>query len=139
MASRIDCFAETPTDIFGQKLREQVEERLKYYDSGAVPKKNVEVMHEAVEEVEAAIAAAREERKRKKKEKKERKRKLLEGQEGGAVDSQVNGAETNGDGPHAEEAMEANVDAVEEQPAKKKKKKKSKLADISGGNEVLVE
>jgi len=45
IASRIDCFSETQTPIFGQKMHEQVEDRLKFYETGEVPKKNAEVMH----------------------------------------------------------------------------------------------
>ena len=40
IASRIDNFSEQPTKKFGDALRAQVEERLKFYDSGAVPTKN---------------------------------------------------------------------------------------------------
>lgn len=43
--------AELPTSVFGDKLREQVEERLSFYETGAVPRKNVDVMKEAVQEV----------------------------------------------------------------------------------------
>ncbi|KAG2540738.1 hypothetical protein PVAP13_9NG592900 [Panicum virgatum] len=32
IASRIDCYSEASTSVFGQKLREQVEERLDFYD-----------------------------------------------------------------------------------------------------------
>lgn len=46
IASRLDCFTETPTDKFGVKLREQVEERLAFYEGGSVPRKNVDVMRE---------------------------------------------------------------------------------------------
>lgn len=46
------CFpAELPTSVFGDKLREQVEERLSFYETGTVPRKNVDVMQEAVKEV----------------------------------------------------------------------------------------
>jgi nucleolar protein 56 len=48
IASRIDCFSELPTGLFGEKLREQVEERLVFYDSGAVPRKNITVMKEVM-------------------------------------------------------------------------------------------
>ena len=34
IASRIDAFSETPNTIFGEKLKEQVEERLKLYEDG---------------------------------------------------------------------------------------------------------
>merc|ERR1719495_1321417 len=50
IASRIDCFTETPTSVFGERLKDQVEERLKFYETGDVPRKNVEVMAEAMVE-----------------------------------------------------------------------------------------
>ncbi|CAN8073266.1 unnamed protein product [Agarophyton chilense] len=52
IASRMDCFSEVTTDVFGRKLREQVEDRLRFYESGKAPRKNIDVMHEAVKEVE---------------------------------------------------------------------------------------
>lgn len=39
--------------MFGDKLREQVEERLSFYETGNLPRKNVDVMKEAVKEVGA--------------------------------------------------------------------------------------
>merc|ERR1712033_130668 len=48
IASRIDAFSETPTSVFGEKLKDQVEERLKFYETGDVPRKNIEVMSEAL-------------------------------------------------------------------------------------------
>lgn len=44
IASRIDNFSETPTTRFGDALKKQVEERLKFYDSGAAPTKNEQAM-----------------------------------------------------------------------------------------------
>lgn len=32
---------------FGEHLREQVEERLKYFETGQVPQKNIDVMNKA--------------------------------------------------------------------------------------------
>ncbi|KAG6538632.1 hypothetical protein ZIOFF_003756 [Zingiber officinale] len=51
IVSRIDCFSEGNTSVFGQKLREQVEERLDFYDKGVAPRKNVDVMKDAIESV----------------------------------------------------------------------------------------
>merc|ERR1719419_1760741 len=51
IASRIDAFSETPNTIFGEKLKDQVEERLKLYEDGTVPRKNLDVMKEAIEAV----------------------------------------------------------------------------------------
>jgi nucleolar protein 56 len=53
IASRMDCFADSGTDVFGKKLRDQVEERLKFYETGAAPRKNLDVMQEAMKEVQA--------------------------------------------------------------------------------------
>ena len=44
IASRIDNFSEAPTTRFGEVLKGQVEERLKFYDSGAAPTKNEQAM-----------------------------------------------------------------------------------------------
>ncbi|XP_062215595.1 nucleolar protein 56-like [Phragmites australis] len=49
MASRIDCYSESSTSVFGQKLREQVEERLDFYDKGVAPRKNLDVMKAAID------------------------------------------------------------------------------------------
>lgn len=37
--------------MFGDKLREQVEERLAFYETGEAPRKNLDVMKEAAVEV----------------------------------------------------------------------------------------
>lgn len=52
IASRIDCFSEVQTTIFGEKLRQQVEDRLKFYETGDIPMKNIDVMKQAIEEME---------------------------------------------------------------------------------------
>ncbi|CAN2388297.1 Nucleolar protein 56, partial [Pristimantis euphronides] len=72
IASRIDCFSEIPTAVFGDKLREQVEERLAFYETGEAPRKNLEVMKEA--QVEASEVVSEIKRKLEKKEQKRRKR-----------------------------------------------------------------
>lgn len=46
-------FPELNTSIFGQKLREQVEERLDFYDKGVAPRKNLDVMKAAIEGINA--------------------------------------------------------------------------------------
>lgn len=40
---------ERSTTTFGEKLREQVEERLDFYDKGIAPRKNIDVMKAAIE------------------------------------------------------------------------------------------
>merc|ERR1719145_416977 len=51
MASRIDCFSDEATTVYGEKLRDQVEERLAFLTEGTKPRKNIEVMQEAIKEV----------------------------------------------------------------------------------------
>merc|ERR1712183_1031992 len=61
IASRIDCFSDEATTIFGEKLKDQVEERLAFLTEGTTPRKNLEVMQEAIKEV----ATRRKKKKRK--------------------------------------------------------------------------
>uniref|UniRef100_A0A0V0G5W8 Nucleolar protein 56 n=1 Tax=Triatoma dimidiata TaxID=72491 RepID=A0A0V0G5W8_TRIDM len=113
LASRIDCFSESPSSIFGEKLRQQVDDRLKYYVTGELPPKNVDVMKEAVAELQANIKKVN-----KKKKKKDKKRKLENGE------SSVDGHEIT---INLDETIEENG----EPPLKKKKNKKKKSKDIS--------
>lgn len=46
---------EQPTSVFGEHLKDQVEDRLKFYETGEAPKKNIDVMHEAITEVRCGI------------------------------------------------------------------------------------
>lgn len=70
IASRVDCFADIPTSVFGSHLKSQVEDRLKYLTTGTKPPKNDEIMKQACEEAETVRAKklAKLERKRKKRE-----------------------------------------------------------------------
>merc|ERR1739844_59574 len=77
IASRIDCFAEHATNILGSKLKEQVEDRLKFFETGDIPKKNMDVMNEALETIKKEESEFKTKEKMKKKPKvKQRKRKL---------------------------------------------------------------
>lgn len=51
IASRVDCFSEAPTNKFGDALKSQVEERLKFLASGVKPRKNKEAMAEVIAEL----------------------------------------------------------------------------------------
>lgn len=42
--------------MFGEKLKQQVEDRLKFYECGDIPKKNIDVMKEAMEEAALIVA-----------------------------------------------------------------------------------
>jgi nucleolar protein 56 len=51
IASRIDCFSDEATTIFGERLKDQIEERLAFLVEGTKPRKNLDVMQEAIKEV----------------------------------------------------------------------------------------
>jgi RNA processing factor Prp31 len=127
IASRIDCFTELPTSVFGEKLREQVEERLKFYETGDVPRKNTEVMKEALEESFSASLNISE----KKGKKKKKKRKAEEEEVVTPVvveepkKKRKRQADPLDDSFHAATAANGNGDVEEpDEPTKKKKKKK---------------
>ncbi|XP_064163751.1 nucleolar protein 56 isoform X3 [Anguilla rostrata] len=128
IASRIDCFSEVPTSVFGDKLRDQVEERLSFYETGEAPRKNLDVMKEAV--IEAGEVAAEIKRKTEKKEKKRKKREKRKLE-----------ALSTGEGEEEEEEEKAKdeVNGDAEAVAKKKKKKKQDEEEAAEEKEVVVE
>ncbi|NXE70991.1 NOP56 protein, partial [Calcarius ornatus] len=109
IASRIDCFSEVPTSVFGDKLREQVEERLAFYETGEPPRKNLEVMKEAVVEANEVVAEVKRRQEKKEKKRKKREKRRLEALAAAA-----------------EEAAENSVMETEENDVGAKKKKKKK-------------
>ncbi|CAI0446379.1 unnamed protein product [Linum tenue] len=144
IATRIDCFAENGTNVFGEKLREQVEERLDFYDKGVAPRKNIDVMKSAMEtanddaDADTNMEEAASEKKSKKKKSKSE----------AAEEEDKSTVTTNGDGaePKSEkkkkkkEKRKLDDDSngvaaieVEEDVAEKKKKKKSKTESVDGG------
>jgi nucleolar protein 56 len=68
-----------PTTKFGEKLKEQVEERLKFYETGVAPQKNVDVMKSAIEAVKAETDKMQVDGENGGSEKKNKKRKKPEG------------------------------------------------------------
>jgi len=51
IATRIDSFSDEPTRLYGEKLRDQVEERLKFYETGAAPRRNIDVMQDVAKQL----------------------------------------------------------------------------------------
>jgi len=83
IATRIDSFSDEPNSAYGEKLRDQVEERLQFYQTGKSPRKNIDVMMEVSKQLKAAKGedvddASMDEVKEKKKDKKSKKRKSLD-------------------------------------------------------------
>ncbi|CAI9767366.1 unnamed protein product [Fraxinus pennsylvanica] len=129
IASRIDCFLEKNTTAFGEKLREQVEERLDFYDKGVAPRKNLDVMKSAIETVETKdtemdVDEPAAELSAKKSKKKKYKAGAKDDIEPMAQDKQA--VVTNGDAP-------------EEPKSEKKKKKKEKRKLAQEENNELSE
>ncbi|KAM2231050.1 hypothetical protein EV1_015118 [Malus domestica] len=113
IASRIDCFADSSTTAFGEKLREQVEERLDFYDKGVAPRKNIDVMKSAIESTQSKDTEMETEEASVKKSKK-KKSKSVDNGDAMAVD---------------EPAATANGDDAEGKSEKKKKKKDKRKLD----------
>ena len=65
IASRIDCFSDSDSNVYGKMMHDQVDERLKFYDTGDAPRKNLDVMREAAKSVGGGDDAAPKKKKRK--------------------------------------------------------------------------
>lgn len=111
IASRIDCFTDNPTDKFGAEMHEQVEERLRFYETGEAPRKNLEVMSKVALSLsgskDAPDASAPNSAKKSKKEKKRKNE---------DVEVEV-------------------IVAEEEKPKKAKKEKKAKKSSMDEGDD----
>lgn len=59
LACRIDCFMDAPPTIFGEKLHDQVESRLNFFDTGNKPPSNKVIMSEALEQYELLLKKRR--------------------------------------------------------------------------------
>ncbi|XP_032892157.1 nucleolar protein 56 [Amblyraja radiata] len=121
IASRIDCFSDVLTSVFGLKLRDQVEERLAFYETGEAPRKNVDVMKEAASE--AAEVTAKLKRKLEKKEKRKKKR------EKQALEALAAEGEEAEEGEPAEKRIKTDQQVTDGEVVKKHKQKKQKLEE----------
>ncbi|KAG2466906.1 NOP56 protein, partial [Polypterus senegalus] len=126
---------EIPTSVFGDKLREQVEERLSFYETGEAPRKNIDVMKEAVAEaswssgdlLEVTAELKRKiEKKEKKKKKKEKRR--LEALATAEEEEKEMKAQSNGEASHL--CLSVSFNENDEAEVVKKKKKRS-ISDVS--------
>ncbi|XP_031092407.1 nucleolar protein 56-like [Ipomoea triloba] len=122
IASRLDCFLDNNTTSFGEKLREQVEERLDFYDKGVAPRKNIDVMKAAIEnfqskdesmDVDTAPSQASTKKSKKKKSK----------------------AVEDGEPMEEDELVNTNGDASEEPKKKKRKERKAEEEQNNTGAE----
>merc|ERR1711976_1000631 len=115
IACRMDCFSDEPTAVVGQHLKKQVEDRLNFFETGAVPDKNIDVMKKAVEQIKESEGGKQEmsddddevkteikseeqikkEKKEKKKAKKDKKKKRKQEEAAAAEDDAAAEAESD--------------------------------------------
>merc|ERR1712183_1193925 len=126
IASRIDCFTEHATNVFGTKLKEQVEDRLKFFETGDIPKKNMDVMNEALETIKKEESEFKTKEKKKKK-----KRKAEEMEDEEQTESEAKKKKIEEEEPKPE----PEVTETAETPKSEKKKKKKKNKDESAMEE----
>ncbi|KAL7429161.1 hypothetical protein ACHAXH_001418 [Discostella pseudostelligera] len=130
IATRIDSFSDEPSSLYGQKLRDQVEERLKFYETGAAPRKNIDVMEEVARHLKAGQDAMDEDEEAKKKKKKDKKaskkRKADDDEDDAAEDEQVEKKSAKKMKKDASaKTPEKSMDENETTPSKEKSSKKS--------------
>lgn len=140
IASRIDCFSDFSTTAYGDKLKEQVEERLNFYDKGVAPRKNVVVMKEAMKEAESQAPAegaddesgkakkrkAEDDSEPKSEKKKKKKKKAEEAEEEAPKKKKKKAAEEEPATPATEKKKKKKAAEEETAPTTEKKKKKKK-------------
>lgn len=134
IASRIDCFSDTPTESFGSALREQLESRLRFFEAQATgltvtkPPRNDEIMKSACEEAERVRTAfLKAKRKADKKESKAKKRKL--------DDTDANG---EADVPHTPNGKENGSPQKSAEKLSKKERRKLKKQAEAAAEEPMV-
>ncbi|GFU45283.1 nucleolar protein 56 [Nephila pilipes] len=126
VATRIDCFRDVPTDVFGNMLKQQVEDRLKFFETGELPKTNEKAMDEALDE--AAIAEVQMLKQLKKQKKNAKKRKLEE-----------SGIESSFLSSGADDSVAASTEGEDRDTSvvkKKRRDKKQKVMEVSLNEDV---
>ncbi|CAD7935315.1 unnamed protein product [Amoebophrya sp. A120] len=148
IASRIDAFSEHGTKLYGERMKTQVEDRLTFLTEGVKPRKNQDVMKEALLAVQEEIAElakqgasatsaskeavnATEAEGEKKKKKKNKKRAAEEEAAGEEAEPAAKKQKT-------EEAAAENTAPAEEAPKKKKKSKSGAVAEPVAEAETTV-
>merc|ERR1719500_87606 len=129
IASRLDCFSDEPNAIVGNVLKQQVEDRLNFFETGETPKKNIDVMHAAMDALKEGDEAKDEEMKteevveEKSAEKKKKKKSKKNKRKSEAEEMDTEEPESK---KSKEEVEEPTEEAEVASPEKKKKKKKKK-------------
>jgi nucleolar protein 56 len=122
IATRIDSFSDVPNRLYGEKLREQVEERLKFYETGQAPRKNLDVMQEVARELHGTSATEESAKKKKK----DKKRKSVDADDvKDAETPSTKKRKSSDDDDDEDEGKSAKKAKKEEKKKKKDKKRKS--------------
>ncbi|KAF2169687.1 hypothetical protein M409DRAFT_64734 [Zasmidium cellare ATCC 36951] len=151
IASRIDNFSMQPTRKFGEALRAQVDERLRFYSEGINPTKNADAMKAAMDATLASMdiddptaAGAEEEisapgvtsqaveQKQRKEKKKEKKSKSADVEMVDVDDKAAKKDKKKQKKQEAESAMDIDEDVVKAKLKKEKKEKRKVEALVSG-------
>lgn len=88
--SNVTFSSDNPTNLFGKKLHDQVDDRLKFYETGEAPIKNEDAMQEVLEELKQLTEDTESSTKKKKK----KKKKIKEENEENDEEVHVNGDDT---------------------------------------------
>ncbi|XP_066936289.1 nucleolar protein 56-like [Clytia hemisphaerica] len=144
IASRIDCFTESPSNLFGKKMHEQVDDRLKFYETGEAPMKNEDAMMEVLEELkslaEETTGLTNSEKKKKKKKKKAKEEDDDENEEPAQENGHVETSEKKKKKKKRKaEEVEEEAEEADEQPKKKKKNKDKSMVESDDINTTVDE
>lgn len=127
IATRIDSFSDEPSRLYGEKLREQVEERLKFYETGAAPRRNIDVMQDVAKQLKVdddsdeEMAEVKTPSKKEKKEKKKKRKST-----GGDDDVEMTTPKKAKKGDGMETPKKSEKKAKKEKKSSKKEKKSEK-------------
>jgi len=144
IASRIDCFTENPSNLFGKKMHEQVDDRLKFYETGEAPMKNEDAMMEVLEELKSLAEETNDVTNSEKKKKKKKKKAKEEDEDENEEPAQENGnVETSEKKKKKKkrkaEEVEEEAEEADEQPKKKKKNKDKSMVESDDINTTVDE
>jgi len=144
IASRIDCFTENPSNLFGKKMHEQVDDRLKFYETGEAPMKNEDAMMEVLEELKSLAEETNDVTNSEKKKKKKKKKAKEEDDDENEEPAQENGhVETSEKKKKKKkrkaEEVEEEAEEADEQPKKKIKNKDKSMVESDDINTTVDE
>ena len=126
IASRIDSFSEGQTAMFGEKLKEQMEERLQFLATGAKPRKNKDAMKEVLDELKSEGLYYNGTSQDKKEKKKDKKKAVVESSDEESSDEEDKKKKKKDKKKDKKRKQRESDDEDEEEEIEKPKKKKQK-------------